>query len=241
LDPGYRKYYRALYEGHWWWRAREEILYNELRQIFTHSEHISILDVGCGDGLFFDRLLEFGDVEGVEAAADLISPDGPHRNRIHVAPFDLNFKPGKEYDLIVMLDVLEHLDAPAEALRHAMSLLKPGGIVFITVPAFPVLWTNHDRINQHRARFTKASFRQLATSARMGISKNHYFFRWLFAVKLAVRVTEAVLPGAPRMPGIPSMRINRFLYRLSLVEERLISKLDLPFGSSLLVIGSKQN
>jgi 2-polyprenyl-3-methyl-5-hydroxy-6-metoxy-1,4-benzoquinol methylase len=202
---------------------------------------MSILDVGCGDGLFFDRLREFGDVEGIEAAADLITPDGPNRNRIHVAPFDLNFEPGKKYDLILMLDVLEHLDAPAEALRHALTLLKPGGIVFITVPAFPLLWTNHDRTNQHRTRFTKATFRQLAASARMEISKNHYFFHWLFAVKLAVRVKEAVIRSAPGMPRIPSMRINRFLYRLSLAEDRLISKLDLPFGSSLLVIGSIQN
>ena len=70
------------------------------------SRRERILDIGCGDALFFDRLAEFGEVEGVEPCLDLISPGNPHRDRIYVCPFDENFRPGKQYSLILMLDVL---------------------------------------------------------------------------------------------------------------------------------------
>ncbi len=120
LDPDYGRHYRELYEKHWWWRAREVILLEELHRLFPDSRPLSILDVGCGDGLFFEPLRQFGNVEGIESETALVDPRGPNRRRITVAPFDASFKPGKQYDLILMLDVLEHLDSPEQALRHAV-------------------------------------------------------------------------------------------------------------------------
>ena len=69
-----------------------------------------ILDVGCGDGLFFDRLAEFGDVEGVEADGELVNPQGPFRERIRIAQFDTDFRTPVFYSLVLMLDVLEHFE-----------------------------------------------------------------------------------------------------------------------------------
>ena len=240
MDPEYGRHYRELYEKHWWWRAREEMLSATLREHLKGRSALSILDVGCGDGLFFERLGELGEVEGVEPSANLVDPNGPHRPRITIAPFDERFQPGKRYDVILMLDVLEHLDEPREAVRHAVSLLKPEGSVFITVPAFRQLWTNHDRLNEHRTRFTKASLRSLAESAGMKVIEARYFFIWLFAAKLGVRVKERVLPSEPRTPSIPFSALNRFLYLLSVCEERLSRVFRPPFGSSLLVIGRRQ-
>ncbi len=130
MDPKYGEAYRELFEKHWWWRSRSELIIDRLRQLRTGHRRDGarkrILDIGCGDGLFFDRLAEFGNVEGVEPSIDLVSPDNPHRNRIYVCPFDENFRPGKQYSLITMLDVLEHLDDPMGALRHALDLLGTG-------------------------------------------------------------------------------------------------------------------
>ena len=239
MDPDYGRHYRELYEKHWWWRAREEILVDELRRRFSKGANLSILDVGCGDALFFGRLSEFGEPEGVESDLGLVDPNGPYRARIAVAPFDARFQPGKNYDLILMLDVLEHLDEPEHALRRALELLKPGGIVVVTVPAFRLLWTNHDRLNQHRTRFTKRSFARLASASGMEITASRYFFVWLAAAKLAVRMVEAILPAHPRVPGIPSPWINELLYRISRIEEKLSRILYLPIGSSLMVVGRR--
>jgi 2-polyprenyl-3-methyl-5-hydroxy-6-metoxy-1,4-benzoquinol methylase len=241
LDPEYGRHYRELYEKHWWWRAREEILVDELQRLVPRSFPQSILDVGCGDGLFFDRLRQFGEVEGVEPAAALVDPLGPDRNRITVAPFDASFKPGKKYDLILMLDVLEHLDAPEKALRHALSLLKPRGMIVVTVPAFRLLWTYHDQLNEHRTRFTKDSFRRVAVSAGMKIIEMRYFFAWLFVAKLVARLGETVLEPKPRMPQVPVSAINDFLYCLSRMEEKITRLVSIPIGSSLLVVGTSSS
>jgi 2-polyprenyl-3-methyl-5-hydroxy-6-metoxy-1,4-benzoquinol methylase len=239
LDPEYGRHYRELYERHWWWRAREETLVEELRRRLPKSSSLSILDVGCGDALFFDRLRQFGEVEGIESAPELVDPNGPHRGRITVAPFDANFQPGKNYDLVLMLDVLEHLDAPERTLRQALSLLKPGGLVVLTVPAFRVLWTQHDRLNQHRTRFTKRSFDRVARASGMKIVSSRYFFIWLFAAKLALRAAESILSTHPRIPKIPSPAVNNLLYHLSLIEEKLTRLVQIPIGSSLLVVGER--
>jgi|ERR1700674_1364723 SAM-dependent methyltransferase len=239
LDPEYGEQYRALYERHWWWRAREEMLVDELRERLPQKWGLSILDVGCGDALFFGRMRQFGDVEGVESDPGLVDPDGPNRARIIVAPFDARFQPGKKYDLILMLDVLEHLDVPEEALRHGLSLLKPSGMVVVTVPAFKMLWTHHDCLNNHRTRYTKDSFSVVAKFAGMQVLASRYFFTWLSAAKLATRMKEALLPSRPRIPRIPPPLINGLLYRISRVEEKLFGKLQLPIGSSLLVVGTR--
>ena len=239
MDPDYGRHYRELYENHWWWRAREVILLEELHRLFPDSRALAILDVGCGDGLFFERLRQFGEVEGIESEAALVDPRGPNRSRITVAPFDASFNPGKQYDLILMLDVLEHLDAPEEALHHAGSLLRAGGKMVVTVPAFRMVWTNHDRLNEHRTRFTKRSFRLVAASAGMEIMEMRYFFVWLFAAKLATRMAELILPREPRNPRIPSSAINGFLYQASRFEDKLTRIIPAPIGSSLLIVGER--
>jgi 2-polyprenyl-3-methyl-5-hydroxy-6-metoxy-1,4-benzoquinol methylase len=105
-----------------------------------------ILDVGCGDGLFFERLSQFGDVEGIEPVSELVNTTGVCEKRTYIAPLDEDFRSSDRYSLILMLDVLEHFLDPTGALRQALTLLTPGGTVLVTVPAFKLLRTNHDVI-----------------------------------------------------------------------------------------------
>ena len=201
-----------------------------------------MLDIGCGDGLFFDALGAIEGVElvdGVESAAALVSEDGPHRGRILVSPFDEQFEPGHRYSAVLMLDVLEHLADPAAALRRAVALLDRDGIIVITVPAFMALWTRHDDLNHHYTRYTQASFRTLAAAANMRIDESRYFFRWVAAAKLATRLAEALKPGVPLAPTVPPEPVNRALFALSRLEERLLRRVALPFGTSLLVVGRR--
>lgn len=244
MDTGYGARYRELFERHWWWRARERVILDALEAHRPAAGYRAMLDIGCGDGLFFDRLLSIPGVslvEGIEPAEALVSPDGPHRARITVAPFDDSFIPHRQYSAILMLDVLEHLPAPADALRQALSLLEPGGVLLATVPAFMALWTRHDQLNHHYTRYDERSFRALATAAGMRVDEMRYFFRWTAAAKIATRVAEALVSGEPKNPEVPAALINRVLYGLSRLEERLVGGLPLPFGSSLLVVGGNSH
>jgi 2-polyprenyl-3-methyl-5-hydroxy-6-metoxy-1,4-benzoquinol methylase len=237
VDSNYGKAYRELFERHWWWRARTELIIDTLRALRPDQGWQRILDIGCGDGLFFDRLAEFGKVEGVESSAELVSPENPHRSVIYTGPFDESFQPGEPYSLILMLDVLEHLEHPAAALRHAMELLAPGGVMVITVPAFMSLWTNHDDLNRHYIRYTKRTFRKMADQAGFHIQRERYFCHWTFPVKLAVRALERMRRSTPQPPKIPGAWINEALFRLSRMEHKTMTALSLPFGSSLMVVG----
>jgi 2-polyprenyl-3-methyl-5-hydroxy-6-metoxy-1,4-benzoquinol methylase len=240
VDADYGARYRELFHRHWWWRARERVILDALRAHQPRAGWRNVLDVGCGDGLFFDELARLPGVrlvEGVEPAADLVSRDGPHRARIHVVPFDASFDPGRRYSLVVMLDVLEHLPDPAASLRHALSLLEPDGVFLATVPAFMALWTRHDDLNHHYTRYDKASFARLASQAGLRIDDARYFFHWTAAGKLATRLKEALVPGEPASPAVPPALVNRALYALSRAEARLLGAAGVPFGSSLLVVG----
>ena len=242
MDSSYGARYRELFQRHWWWRARERVILDALRAHQPAAGWRTVLDVGCGDGLFFDELAKLPGVElveGVEPAEALVSPDGPHRARIHVANFDATFAPARRYSLILMLDVLEHLPDPAASLRHALSLLEPGGVVLATVPAFRALWTRHDDLNHHYTRYDTTSIAALANEAGMRIDESRYFFHWTAAAKIATRLKEALIRGEPASPSVPPAPINRALYTLSRLEQRLVGALPVPFGSSLLVVGGR--
>jgi 2-polyprenyl-3-methyl-5-hydroxy-6-metoxy-1,4-benzoquinol methylase len=242
MDAQYVARYRELYERHWWWRARERLILDVLRARRPAGGWRTILDVGCGDGLFFGALAQLGGVElveGVEPAEALISRDGPHACRIHVVPFDASFDPGRRYSLLLMLDVLEHLPDPVAALRHALTLLEPDGMLLATVPAFVALWTRHDELNHHYTRYDKRSFRELAHAAGLRVDDARYFFHWTAMAKLGERLVEAIVPGPPSPPRLPPRLLNAALYALSRFEQRLTGAFPLPFGSSLLVVGGR--
>jgi len=240
MDREYAEGYRDLYQRHWWWRAREDVLLATLRELQPPAGWSSILDVGCGDGLLFDQLAQITPFfEGVESDPALVRAENPWRQRIHVRPFDESFEPGRRYGLVLMLDVLEHLASPAPALRHALSLLELGGRIVITVPAFPSLWTSHDEFNQHVTRFTRRSFDDLASAASMHIDASRYFFHWTYPGKMVQRMKERLTSTPPGRARVPPGWLNASLLTLCRVEHRVFGRVQMPFGSSLLVIGGR--
>jgi len=190
MDAAYAQRYRELFDHHWWWRARERVVVAAIEACAPAEGFGDVLDIGCGDGLFFDVLRRFGQPMGLEVDAALVSAERSAHGDVVVAPFDQRFVPGKQFGLIVMLDVLEHLDDDRAAIRHAYSLLRPGGVLLLTVPAFRFLWTHHDDVNQHRTRYTRGRLERLLRDGGFTVEGLRYFFHWLVPLKMLVRLRE---------------------------------------------------
>jgi 2-polyprenyl-3-methyl-5-hydroxy-6-metoxy-1,4-benzoquinol methylase len=240
MQSDYAQQYRNLYQQHWWWRARERAILGEIRRLgFRETGSLRILDVGCGDGLLFPSLAGFGSVFGVEADETTLAADSPWRPQIYCQPFDAAFQPGQTFDLILMLDVLEHLPEPEAALEHARTLLSPGGRLLMTVPALNALWTTHDDVNHHYIRYDRRSFRSLAAAAGVEVLVLRYFFHWTCPIKLLIRLKERLWKTRPEPPRVPQRLLNQVCLALSCAEQSVAGPLRLPFGSSLLAVAAQ--
>ena len=235
MDDSYSAFYRQLHEKHWWYQTRARWVLQLLRKFQPASGWNPILDVGCGDALFFDQLAEFGEVQGVEYSREIVNPANPHFQKIYIGSFDDSYQPGKQFSLILMLDVLEHLPDPQSALRRCKELLRPGGSLFITVPAFNMVWTNHDAVNHHMTRYRRATLFPLLQKAGFAIAESAYWFHWTFPVKLAQRWIEKLFRLPAGNPSIPAPPVNRILCALCSVDQALLGPLHLPFGTTLYV------
>jgi len=231
VDPGYAAAYRDLYERHWWWRAREAFLLERLRAASGGGVDRRILDVGCGDALFFDELAAFGTVRGVEPDTDVLS-DGPWRAAIHPGTLE-TFSPEGPFDWILMLDVLEHIETPGAALARARELASDRASLFLTVPAFKSLWTRHDDLNHHFIRYDRTSLATELSGTGWKMAESEYFFHWLAPLKLLVRLKERLVKGTPRIERVPPRPLNDLALGVSTLERRLLSRFSIQFGTSM--------
>lgn len=239
MDSVYAAAYPELYRRHWWWRVREEILLRRISALIAGASHpLRILDVGCGAGLFFDALQRFGHVEGIESDPTALQYAGRWRDRIYIGQLDASFKPEAPFDLILMLDILEHLEEPGRLIRSAIPLLTPTGRLVITVPAFNWLWTRHDDLNHHVHRYTAAQMRSAVSAEGLVVTDSIYLFQSLVVPKALVRLVETLRHTPPHVPGIPGEPLNSVL-QLWLRTEYAVARW-LPFGTSLMVVASRE-
>jgi SAM-dependent methyltransferase len=239
VQTSYAQAYRNLWERHWWWRSREAHVLGWVARLRRQSERgdFRILDVGCGDGLFFDELERFGTVEGLEADASIVT-DPRRRSRIRIGSLggDVTFQ--AEHDLVLMLDVLEHIPDDLGALQGAIETLRPGGRLLLTVPALPCLWSRHDEVNAHARRYDRRSLVSVLESGGFEVETVRYFFVWTVAPLL---VRRWLAPASGRLAAdyavtIPPRPLNHALTLFSRFEHALGRVVRWPLGSSLLAV-----
>ena len=236
MDATYAEVYADLYRRHWWWRVREGILLERIRELLgNRTRDARILDVGCGAGLFFDALEQFGRVEGIESDPIAVAQSGKWRSRIHMGDVE-SFTSDRPFDVILALDVVEHIRTPAVMLRHAARLLASDGRMVITTPAFDWLWTSHDRLNHHVKRYTALEMRALLREAGLQAIDTRYLFQSLIVPKLLVRAREVLRPMPLSVPKIPPASLNHALETWFRTEYAIAGWL--PFGSSVMSVAS---
>jgi 2-polyprenyl-3-methyl-5-hydroxy-6-metoxy-1,4-benzoquinol methylase len=233
--------YHDLHDRHWWWQARNQYVLKWIRTLARQQRFERILDIGCGDGLLFGELAKFGEVWGIETDEQMVA-HSPWRSRIERCAFGPDYHSDRKFDLIVMLDVLEHIACDVESLRVVHDLLRPGGVLLLTVPALPALWSHHDTVNCHYRRYTLPILQRVVGQSGFERIEGHYFFGWtilpMFLRRLLYPASAATGAKAYAV-GVPQAHVNRLLYATCLMEQRLSAWHGMPVGSSVFAVARR--
>lgn len=174
-----------------------------------------VLDLGCGDGFIIDALCS--QAMGPIAAVDIhLSVD--QLTTLSTARPRLSFHnsyhalAGKEYDVITMFDVLEHVEEDTAFLQETMArFAAPGARLFCTVPAFHSLFCAHDAFLNHHRRYNRHGFQQVLAAAGLRVMASGYLFGMLLPARALTVVAERLLGAADTAPGIGHWRHGHLL------------------------------
>ena len=226
----------ALEDSHWWFVARRKIL-GKLISTLPLPADAQILEAGCGTGGNLTMLAHHGRAYGMEAntqALELAAAKGVGACAAGRLPAPIPFV-GQTFDLIALLDVMEHLDEDAAALRALRARLKHGGWLLITVPAYPFLWSRHDELHHHKRRYVARDLRAVIEAAGLRVQYLSYFNTWLFPLIAAARLAR-VGRGRSGDLSMPNKFANALLTQIFASERLLLGRVTLPFGVSLLAL-----
>ena len=169
--------------NHWYYISKGNVLYRMLSGIRTEE----ILDVGAGSGIFARQLLDAG--IGDRATCVDSAYENEYSREFHngkIIYFQRSIDRTTQ-NLILMMDVLEHVDDDLELLSMYTSTMPKGGYVLITVPAFQFLWSRHDVFLEHRRRYTLGQLERVVSRAGLKIVKSRYFFAALLPLVAIMR------------------------------------------------------
>ncbi len=246
MDPSlYREFAERHEARHWWFVGRRRIIASVLLDMLGTRKDLRILDIGCGTGGMLPLLSAYGRVTGIDPAEDAIRYSKQRYEsmaELQQVDFPRELPAGRDFDLVTLFDVLEHLDDDARALVVASSLLRPGGQILITVPALRSLWSPHDVINQHRRRYLREELKDRIEGAGLRLARLSYYNSFLFPAVFGARLLRRRLArrGDRRSDfRIGNDWINSRLADLFGAERHLLKRCDLPLGVSLIAIASR--
>ncbi len=181
------------------------------------------------------QLSRYGRVSGIEVDTSMLTDDTPFRDSIYTEPLGAEIYRDKRFDLITCLDVLEHIQGDNQAVVDMMNMLRPGGALLVTVPAFMSLWDEHDAMNLHFRRYTKNRLHDLL-APHGELQEVRYLFAGLFAPKWIVRQVNRWRYQKIEQAKLPSAIVNRAMRMLCAAEYRWMSWMNLPFGTSVFAV-----
>lgn len=231
-----------LEDGHWWFTSRLERILDLVRTHLPARDGL-ILDLGCGSGRAARAFEAYGRVVGSDLSWPPLSGDAARgRRRLASRAEQLPFKPGT-FDMLTALDLVEHLQDDGPALREMFRVLRPGGILILTVPAVPLLYGPHDRVLGHWRRYSSADLaRRVLQAGGSGVRQMGYFMSLPFPLLLAWRAAMKVFGiGTARSDGgrpLPGW-LNRVLLWVMDCDRALTSRVPIGIGSTLICLTAR--
>ncbi len=240
MDRDYEQQTHRVEDSHWWYRGRRRVLDRVIDNMRLPAR-ARILDAGCGSGRNMVDLARQGTVTGVELspASVEIARGRAVGEVLEGSILDMPL-PAESFDLAVSLDVIEHLDDDAGALRELRRVVVPGGRLLVTVPAYQWLWSGHDEINHHHRRYTRRSLLTVAQRAGWECVRTTYFNSLLLPVAILLRALDPLSSKTTESSldlWVPPPPANWALERPLAMEAAVIGHGGrIPAGLSLLAV-----
>lgn len=231
---------------HWWFKGKRKILSKIIAEKVFTGKPCDILEVGCGTGSNLPMLARFGNVVGLELD-DYARKAIPPFPDVSIAkgwlPDGLEAVRGKQFDLVCLFDVLEHIEHDGEALSTLKDLMRPDGKLLLTVPAYQWMFGPHDRELGHYRRYTRPKLRDLCIQQGYAVLYTGYINSFLFPFMAVSRIAGRLMGGARTVQletNVPPCKLNELLYAIFSAESFCIPHLSLPFGGSVVLLCEKQ-
>lgn len=234
---------KDLDESYWWFVGRRMVIDAVLRR-FGKPSRLAV-DVGCGSGRNMELLAHHAHVVmGVDrspAALELAAAHG-----FQTANADGQAIPLADcsVDLLSALDVLEHLDDDMRALAEFHRVLRPDGLLLITVPAYRFLWSEHDEALMHRRRYIASELHAKLTRSGFQVLKRSYAVFFTFFPIVFYRLFRGLVPKDPFAPKASHVKlpafVNSTLIQLLRFEAWMTQAINLPWGTSIVVLAQRE-
>jgi SAM-dependent methyltransferase len=239
MDPAYVATHMEEDRLHWWFRGRLAVITAALERALPQRP-VRLLELGCGTGNVLGALGRFGEAVGMETHPDLVAAARAAGLDVREGrlPGDLVVPPGWA-EVVLLLDVLEHLDDEAAALETGRRALAEGGLLVATVPAYQWLWSGHDVALGHRRRYTASRLRGVVERAGFRVLRVSYFSTLLFPALALLRAWKRLAGDTSHDLRRPAPALNRWLERIFALERHVVPRWGLPFGASLLLVARR--
>ncbi len=240
MDRDYELQTHQAEDRHWWYRGRRKVLDRVIGDLRLPAR-AEILDAGCGSGRNMIELARHGTVTGVELSETSVclAREREAGEVIAGSVLEMPFEADR-FDLAASLDVIEHLEDDLAALRELRRVVKPGGALLVTVPAYQWLWSGHDEVNHHHRRYTRRSLQRVAEEAGWRQARTTYFNSLLLPAAILLRVLDRFSRKTTESSldlWVPPAPLNWLLERPLALEAGLIGRGGrIPAGLSLLAV-----
>jgi len=232
--------YYELDENYFWVAAHCDSVMASAGPLIKANKKLKelvILDAGCGTGNLVSRLLSYGKIIGIDASfqASLFCHKKYNIRTSQALVENIPFS-DNTFDFIFVIDVIEHVKDGVGALKELYRILKPGGFLIVTVPAFMCLWGYHDKRQGHFRRYSKYTLHSESKQAGFILRNSRYFNFLLFPPLFIIRQIKKISTNDTDDFFKISPVVNKLLHKLLDFEIPFTLNFNLPFGSSLLSI-----
>lgn len=241
MDPKHLEALITVEREYWWHVAKRELIVEVLRRHFPAPARL--VEGGIGGGA---NLLAFRELGYAVSGFDLMSEAVAHCQSIGIEdvrvldlhePWTIEAGPAR---VVVLLDVIEHVEHPAKVLANAAATLDAEGGIVITVPAIPALMGPWDRMLGHYRRYSRAMLREHAREAGLKVAWLSHWNAFSLPPALVVRTLEKLgkRGGGAEFPAV-SPALNSTLIAAARAERSLIMRTGLMTGLSLVGVLKK--